>query len=142
MSGDYLSKKLRQKIARRAKDRCGYCLVSALITGVDLQVEHVWPTSKGGLSVEDNLWLACAECNQRKAVRTLVVDPLTKKQVPLYNPLQDTWKDHFRWSVYGTEIVGVTAVGRATVVALQLNRPARVSVRRRWVSVGWHPPKD
>ena len=39
MSGDYISKKLRQKIARRAKERCGYCLVSALVTGVDLQVE-------------------------------------------------------------------------------------------------------
>ena len=142
MSGDYVSKKLRQKIARRAKERCGYCLVSALITGVDLQVEHLWPTSKGGLTVEENLWLACAECNQRKVDRTLVVDSLTKKSVPVFNPRQDDWKAHFRWSADGTEVVGITAVGRATVAALQLNRPARVSARRRWVSVGWHPPKD
>lgn len=142
MSGEYLSKNLRHKIARRAKKRCGYCLVSALITGVDLQFEHLWPTSKGGLTVEDNLWLACAECNQRKADRTLVVDPLTKKEVPLFNPRQDGWQDHFQWSADGTEVVGLTAVGRATVAALQLNRPARVSARRRWVNVGWHPPKD
>ena len=142
MSHGHISKLLRQKIARRAKERCGHCLVSALVTGVDLQVEHLWPTSQGGLTVEDNLWLACAECNQRKADRTLVVDPLTKKQVPLFNPRQDGWNDHFRWSDDATEIVGLTAVGRATVVALKLNRPARVATRQRWVSVGWHPPKD
>ena len=82
MSVDYVPKKLQQKIARSAKERCGYCLVSALITGVDVQVEHLWPTSKGGLTVEDNLWLACSECNQRKADRTLVVDSLTKKPQP------------------------------------------------------------
>lgn len=142
MSAASVSKKLRQKVARRAKQRCGYCLVASSITGVELQIEHLWPTSKGGLTVEDNLWLACAECNQRKSDRTRVVDPLTKKEVPLFNPRQDGWQDHFRWSDDGTEIVGVTAVGRATIVALQLNRPARIAARRRWVSVGWHPPKD
>ena len=56
MSHGHVSKLLRQQIARRAKERCGYCLVSALVTGVDLQVEHLWPTSQGGLTVEDNLW--------------------------------------------------------------------------------------
>ena len=96
MSRAHVSKILRQKIARRAKERCGYCLVSALVTGVDLQVEHLCPTSQGGLTVEDNLGLACAECNQKKAGRTLAVDPLTKKQVPLFNPRQDGWNDHFR----------------------------------------------
>lgn len=55
MSGGYVSKKLRLKIARSARHRCGYCLVSSLITGADLQVEHLWPTSKGGLTTENNL---------------------------------------------------------------------------------------
>ena len=96
MNHGHVSKALRQTIARRAKGRCGYCLISALVTGVDLQIEHLWPTSQGGLTVKDNLWLACAECNQRKAARTLVVDPLAKKEVPLFNPRQDGWNDHFR----------------------------------------------
>ena len=142
MSHGHVSKIRRRKIARRAKERCGYCLVSALVTGVDLQVEQLWPTSKGGRIIEDNLWLACAECNQRTADRTLVVGPLMKREVPLFNPRQDGWNDHFRWSGDATEIVGLTAVRRATVVALKLNRPARVATRQRWVSVGWHPPKD
>ena len=37
-------------------------------------------------------------------------------------------------------IVGITAVGRATVQALKLNRSTLVAARRRWVEVGWHPP--
>ena len=142
MSSGYVSKQLRQKVVRRAKKRCGYCLVSALITGVDLQIEHVWPTSQGGLTVEENLWLACAECHQRNGDRTSFVDPLTKKRGPLFNPLQAVWNGHVRWSDDGSEVVGLTAVGRATVAALQLNRPARVGARWRWASVGWYPPQD
>ena len=128
MSHGHISKLLRQKIARRAKERCGYCLVSALVTGVDLQVEHLWPTSQGGLTVEDNLWLACAECNQRKADRTLVVDPLTKKQVPLFNPRQDGWNDHFRWSDDATEIVEQSARGTNDCCHLEAQSP-RTSCR-------------
>jgi hypothetical protein len=33
-------------------------------------------------------------------------------------------------------------VGRATVLALQMNHPDVVSVRQMWVTVGWHPPAD
>lgn len=31
------------------------------------------------------------------------------------------WRDHFCWSEDGAEIIGVTPVGRATVVALNMN---------------------
>ena len=36
--------------------------------------------------------------------------------------------------------MGLTAVGRATIVALNMNNAVIVYARRRWVSVGWHPP--
>ena len=39
-------------------------------------------------------------------------------------------------------IVGLTSTGRATVVALNLNRPSLVKARQAWVAVGWHPPKE
>ena len=48
--------------------------------------------------------------------------------------------EHFAWSDAGDRIVGLTPTGRATVVALQLNRPILVHARRAWTSVGWHPP--
>jgi hypothetical protein len=37
----------------------------------------------------------------------------------------------------GDRIVGRTPIGRATVIALRLNRPSLVAARRSWVSVGW-----
>jgi hypothetical protein len=39
-------------------------------------------------------------------------------------------------------IIGITAVGRATIVALDLNRPLQLVARQRWVLVGWHPPQE
>jgi hypothetical protein len=60
----------------------------------------------------------------------------------LFNPRHQIWVDHFQWSDDGTQVIGKTAVGRATVVALQLNNPVMLTTRRMWVQVGWHPPKD
>jgi hypothetical protein len=39
-------------------------------------------------------------------------------------------------------ILGRTMTGRATVVALSLNNLVAVTVRRNWVTAGWHPPRD
>lgn len=36
--------------------------------------------------------------------------------------------------------MGVTACGRATIVALRLNSNLAVIVRKNWVKAGWHPP--
>ena len=44
------------------------------------------------------------------------------------------------WTNNGTAIAGTTAVGRATIEALNLNNEYIVRSRRRWVSIGWHPP--
>jgi hypothetical protein len=47
-----------------------------------------------------------------------------------------------RWTEQGDRIIGLTPTGRATVVTLNLNRPALVKARQLWVTVGWHPPKN
>jgi hypothetical protein len=52
------------------------------------------------------------------------------------------WHAHFRWTDDGTEIVGLSPTGRATVVALKLNRAPLRRARRRWVRADWHPPTD
>ena len=69
-------------------------------------------------------------------------DPLTGRQVRLFNPRQQEWSEHFAWSEDGTEIEGLTLCGRATVVALKLNNSEIIVARRLWVSVGWWPPED
>jgi hypothetical protein len=66
---------------------------------------------------------------------------VTGEMVALFNPRSMSWTEHFAWTDAGDRIVGLTACGRATVVTLNLNRPALVVARRAWVSVGWHPPQ-
>ena len=64
---------------------------------------------------------------------------IPKQQTPLFNPRQQSWVEHFAWSEDSTEIIGLTACGRATVEALKMNNLRMVRARRLWASVGWHP---
>lgn len=142
MSRSYISKALRQRVAEQAKHRCGYCLTPEFITGAPLEVDHIIPEASDGPTVEDNLWLACTLCNQHKANREKARDPETSDEVPLFDPRHQVWREHFAWSDDGTLVVGLTAIGRATVEALDLNRLKLVQARNLWVSAGWHPPAD
>jgi hypothetical protein len=110
------------------------------LTGVSLSVDHIIPLAAGGPTVRENLWLACRPCNEFKGTQVQAVDPETGERVPLFNPRTQDWSEHFTWSADGTQVIGLTPVGRATVVALQLNRSMLVRARRRWVLVGLHPP--
>ena len=67
---------------------------------------------------------------------------MTNRKVKLFNPRQQKWSRHLTWTNDGTQIAGLTACGRATVLALQLNNPYAVTVRQAWVSAGWHPPTE
>ncbi len=138
----YISKKLRRYISQAAGHRCGYCLTNQKISGAQMHLEHITPRSQGGSSDETNLWLACAWCNSYKGVQTEAVDPLTEQCIPLFNPITQNWLDHFRWSDDGLTIIGLTAIGRATVLALQLNNEYILPARRHWVLAGWHPPVE
>jgi hypothetical protein len=105
-----------------------------------LEIDHLQPTACGGTDEEDNLWLACRLCNHAKSAQTECRDPITGQLVPLFNPRRQSWSEHFVWSDDGTRILGKTPMGRATIVALQLNNLISVVVRRHWVAAGWHPP--
>ena len=133
---------LRQEIREADRSRCAYCLTSEANSGIPLTIDHVWPLSKGGQTIYENLCLACRTCNEFKADRTEAEDPLTGDRQPLFNPRAQHWADHFAWSTDGTRIEGLTAIGRVTVVALRMNEAVIVSARRRWVVSGWHPSRD
>jgi hypothetical protein len=142
MSKTYVPLPLRRQVTEDAHRRCGYCLTSQRIIGRPMAVEHIVPESKGGATVRDNLWLACRRCNEFKGNRTHFADPLTGEEVSLFNPRLQSWPVHFAWNENGTEIIGLTAVGRATVAALRLNNEEIVGARWLWVQAGWHPPGD
>lgn len=136
------SAKLRAEVARLAGHRCGDCLTSELISGSPLEVEHFLPRSRGGLTVLENLWLACRQCNAHKSDRTQALDPNSQEWVGIFDPRRDRWTDHFCWSEDALRVEGKTAIGRATVEALQLNREVLVEARGTWIAAGLHPPAD
>lgn len=142
MTSVYIPAPLRDVIRQQANSRCGYCLVPQHLLYGPLEFEHILPRSAGGQTVESNLWLACGLCNGFKSDQTAVRDPESQQLVTIFDPRRQLWTDHFAWSADGTEIIGLTAAGRATILALQLNSLQAVELRRRWVSVGWHPPQD
>ena len=107
-----------------------------------LEIEHIIPKASGGGDEEENLWLACRLCNNYKGTQTQAIDPITHRKIKLFNPRQQQWSRHFTWSEDGVYIISLTATGRATVLALQLNNAYAVAVRQTWVSVGWHPPTE
>ena len=142
MSRTHIPKALRDRIAAQSKHRCGHCLSAESIVGMLMESDHLLPEGLGGLTVEENLWLACSSCNNHKGDRIAGFDAVTNESVPLFNPRTQVWADHFRWTPEGDSVVGVSPCGRATEATLNLNRPAIVVARRAWVSVGWHPPVD
>ncbi len=110
--------------------------------GMTMTLDHIIPEAAGGLTVQENLWLACRRCNEFKGTQTHAYDPQTGDRVALFNPRWQAWNEHFAWSGDGTEILGLTACGRATVIALQMNNSEIVVTRRLWVSAGWWPPQE
>jgi hypothetical protein len=118
-----VSEPLRARVAARAGDRCEYCLSPARYATQRLSVEHAAPCAKGGTDAFTNLALSCQGCNNHKYNHTEAPDPVSSELVPLYNPRQHRWAEHFAWSADTLLIVGTSPTGRATVEALHLNRP-------------------
>jgi hypothetical protein len=142
MTSVYIPESVRQRVIAASRNRCGYCLSSQEYVPDWLEIEHLLPRVRGGSSDESNLWLACGLCNGYKGIQISAVDPESGLEVPLFNPRTQSWSEHFRWDEAGIFIIGLTAIGRATVEAMKLNNTLAVRVRRHWVSVGWHPPQD
>jgi HNH endonuclease len=137
-----ISEQVRARVRAQAQNRCGYCRsLQMYVLGI-LEIDHIIPKAIGGTDEEENLWLACSLCNNYKRTQTDAFDPVTQKHAKLFNPRTQQWSQYFAWSEDATGIIGLKDCGRATVTALQLNNPIAVTVRRQWVSAGWHPPTD
>ncbi|HEY0771989.1 MAG TPA: HNH endonuclease signature motif containing protein [Sphingobacteriaceae bacterium] len=136
-----LSDKTKKKIRKSANNRCGYCLARQDLVYAELQFDHQNPLSKGGDNDEKNYWLACPKCNRAKSDKTDGFDEITKTRAPLFNPRTQNWHEHFEWSADGLYIVGKTAIGRVTVIEVNLNNDLFIRVRQNWIKAGWHPPE-
>src|SRR5262245_39908367 len=129
---------LREEVVLRAGNRCEYCQLSQLGQEATFHIDHVTPRAAGGPTTADNLALACVSCSLRKWAKQTAIDPDSGEEVPLFNPRMQPWAEHFRWE--GVRVVPLTPTGRATVVALAMNRPMIVAIRQEETARGRHPP--
>ena len=119
----------RRFVRQRAADRCEYCrLPQSASPLANLHVEHVIARKHGGDDGANNLAMACSDCNLRKSSNLAGLDPDTGSLTPLFHPRRHLWDDHFEER--NGLIMGKTAIGRTTVVVLQMNHEDQVEFRR------------
>lgn len=136
----YVPAALKRSVRIQFADRCAYCQTAEALTVTTFEIEHIVPLAEGGATELTNLCLSCPTCNRHKATHTTAIDPQTRESVPLFHPQQELWEKHFSWNIEATELIGLTAIGRATIELLKINRPQMVRVRKMWVKMGEHPP--
>ena len=123
-----MDRRMRERVRDRAGDRCEYCLLPQEHSPVArLQIEHIIPRKHGGGDSDQNLALACIDCNLAKSSNLSGIDLETGHTVVLFNPRTQSWDDHFAWD--GMSIVGLTETGRATIRILNMNTEDRLRVR-------------
>jgi 5-methylcytosine-specific restriction endonuclease McrA len=125
-----MDKPIRHRVRERAGNRCEYCRLPQAVVDATFHVDHVIAQQHVDEAEDDpdDLALACDRCNLYKGTNLSSVDPNTRQVVPLFNPRQDIWEEHF--AAHGAEIIGLTPTGRATVRLPQMNARQRVQLRR------------
>lgn len=139
MSSARLPPQIRRAVAQRAQGQCEYCQCPQAYCPDSFTVDHIIPRHRGGTDDMENLAWACLGCNGRKHTKTHGIDPQTQTLIPLFNPRQQKWSEHFVWSENRQILTGQTSCGRATIAILDLNRQGVVNLRRVLLLVGEHP---
>lgn len=127
------------QVARRANYRCEYCRLPERVSNTAFEVEHVRPTSLGGGDELTNLALACRSCNSFKSDAITGWDDETAADVPLFNPREQRWEEHFSVDLEAGLICGLTPCGRATVNQLGMNEPRPLVARQLWIDLRVYP---
>ncbi len=128
----------KEEIRSRSNDRCEYCGLHQETQDATFHIEHIIPRKRGGSSNLDNLANSCVSCNFAKKVQISARDPVSGDIVPLFHPRRDVWSEHFAWK--WRKLRGVSAIGRATIVALKMDSPNKLRVFRAQVQLGLYPP--
>ena len=133
-----MNRALEQIVRLRAGGVCEYCRLPEALAPTPFALDHVVAKQHRGPTVLTNLALACPECNLHKGPNLASLDPPgTGRLTRLFDPRRDDWVKHFRW--HGARLVGRTAVGRATILCLNINAALRIDVRRSLMDEGLYP---
>ena len=96
--------------------------------------------------VRERAQLRCEYCHADERWQFIRFTIDQGQVVPIFNPRQEPWADHFAWDVTSIRVVGRTSTGRATIDLLDLNANrhdgAVLRIRQRDVSDGYHPPSE
>jgi hypothetical protein len=106
-------------------------------TCLGCEVDHIISEKHGGLTIEDNLALACAFCNQAKGSDVGSIVWQTRAFVRFFNPRIDRWNEHFRLLNYRIE--PLTEIGIVTAQILRFNSVERLLERQALVLVKRYP---
>lgn len=131
--------KLAALVQARATDRCEYCHAPQAVIGQAFHIDYIIPRSLNGHTSSSNLCFACPHCNLAKGDQTQAIDPRTRKKMRLFNPRTDEWDKHFQWNDDLTTLLGKTAIGRATIQALDMNAVMLRRARRFWQLLDFLP---
>jgi hypothetical protein len=137
MNPPSLPPSLRRLVTERAQGKCEYCLIHQDVSIYSHEIDHIIALKHGGSTEADNLALACLSCNRYKGSDLTSFDPISNAVVRLFNPRHHTWTEHF--DLDGARIIGITPTGRASVLLLKHNAPARLLHRHMLIAQGRYP---
>ena len=135
--GSEVNEALRRLVTERAYHVCEYCLVHEEDVYHGCEVDHIRSLKHGGMTVEENLALACFHCNRHKGTDLGSVSVRTGTLVRFYQPRTDGWKVHFHWNE--SRIEPLTDHGEVTARLLEFNHPERVAFRKFLAEAGRYP---
>lgn len=133
-----MERALEQLVWDRAGARCEYCQLAVEQLTPPFQIDHIIALKHGGPTDAENLALSCYYCNSQKGPNLSGIDPLTGRVTRLFHPRKDRWIAHFQWR--GPVLSGKSAIGRATIRVLWMNRPQLVLIREALIEGGFFPP--
>jgi len=130
-----MNQQIRQYVSKRAQGVCEYCHLPQRAIKVTFHVEHIVPKKHLGSNLLSNLAFACHWCNRSKSSNLSGIDGITNKIVPLFHPRKQAWSEHFHF--IGSEIIGLTPTGRATVQVLNMNSLMMSAIRQELLDEGF-----
>jgi len=84
-----ISGRLRAEALNLAKGRCQMCGKTVAADGIKLQVDHKVPQAWGGLTVIENLWAICVDCNNGKRDHFQSFDPDEMAELLAYESVHE-----------------------------------------------------
>ncbi|MEJ5309800.1 MAG: HNH endonuclease signature motif containing protein [Anaerolineae bacterium] len=121
------SAEMRAAVREAYGRRCGYCGVSEVWVGGELEIDHFRPLRHAGGDDFDNLVYACTICNRFKSDYWPADD--APDNLRLLHPFKDDLSTHLLQTSDG-RLVGLTPRGWFHIDRLRLNRPLLVELRR------------